>query len=99
MFEILNPIVHNPIRLAILNLLIQSGEMEFTNLKKITNSSAGNLSIQINKLKDSGYVEVTKQFKNNYPQTICKITEKGTIEFNNYVKVMHAYLNPVEKFN
>jgi DNA-binding MarR family transcriptional regulator len=68
-------------------------EAEFTFLKEKTNSTAGNLSVQIQKLKDAGYIEVTKQFKDNYPQTVCRITDKGIEAFEAYVKALSEYIN------
>ena len=76
MFKDLDPILHSQLRLAIMSLLIAVKEAEFNYLKENTNATAGNLSVQITKLKEAGYVEVTKNFKDNYPQTICKITPK-----------------------
>ena len=71
MFKDLDPILHTPLRLAIVSLLISVKEAEFTFIKEKTNATAGNLSVQLNKLKDAGYIDINKQFKNNYPQTIC----------------------------
>ncbi|GGH77004.1 DNA-binding transcriptional ArsR family regulator [Filimonas zeae] len=93
MFKDLNPILHSQLRLAVVSLLIGVKEAEFTFIKKKTNATAGNLSVQIQKLKEAGYVEVIKQFKDNYPQTICKITEKGIAAFEDYVKALQQYLN------
>ncbi|MBS1510099.1 MAG: transcriptional regulator [Bacteroidetes bacterium] len=94
MFKDLDPILHSQLRLAVMSLLISVKEAEFTFLREKTNSTAGNLSVQINKLKDAGYIEVTKQFSNNYPQTMCKITPKGTDAFETYVKALQTYMNP-----
>ncbi len=94
MFKELDPILHSQLRLAVISLLICVKEAEFTFLKEKTNSTAGNLSVQINKLKDAGYIEVTKQFSKNYPQTICKITAKGIDAFEDYVKALQSYMNP-----
>ena len=94
MFKELDPILHSQLRLAVISLLISVKEAEFTFLKEKTNSTAGNLSVQINKLKDAGYIEVTKQFSNNYPQTICKITTKGIESFEAYVNALQSYMNP-----
>ena len=93
-FKELDPILHSQLRLAVVSLLISVREAEFTFLKEKTNSTAGNLSVQINKLKDAGYIEVTKQFSNNYPQTICKITTKGIESFEAYVNALQSYMNP-----
>ena len=94
MFKELDPILHSQLRLAVMSLLISVKEAEFTFLKEKTNSTAGNLSVQINKLKDAGYIDVTKQFKDNYPLTICKITRKGIESFESYVKALQSYMNP-----
>ena len=93
MFKDLDPILHSQLRLAIMSLLIAVKEAEFNYLKENTNATAGNLSVQITKLKEAGYVEVTKNFKDNYPQTICKITPKGVAAFDDYVKSLQSYLN------
>jgi len=92
-FKELDPILHSQLRLAVMSLLISVKEAEFTFIKEKTNSTAGNLSVQVQKLKDAGYIEVTKQFKENYPQTTCKITKKGIEAFENYVKALQEYLN------
>jgi DNA-binding transcriptional ArsR family regulator len=92
MFKDLDPILHSQLRLAVMSLLISVKEAEFTFLKEKTNATAGNLSVQIQKLKDAGYIEVTKQFKDNYPQTICKVTSKGVDAFEKYVKTLQEYI-------
>lgn len=92
MFKDLDPILHSQLRLAIISILISGKEAEFTLLKERTNSTAGNLSVQIQKLKDAGYINIIKQFRNNYPQTICHITQLGTIAFEEYVKSLQDYL-------
>ncbi len=94
MFKELDPILHSQLRLAVISLLISVKEAEFTFLKEKTNSTAGNLSVQINKLKEVEYIEVTKQFKDNYPLTICRITKKGIESFEAYVKALQSYMNP-----
>jgi DNA-binding transcriptional ArsR family regulator len=92
-FKELDPILHSQLRLAVMSLLISVKEAEFTFLKEKTNSSSGNLSVQISKLKEAGYIEIKKQFNNNYPQTICKITGEGSQAFENYVKALQSYMN------
>lgn len=92
MFKDLDPILHSQLRLAVISLLISVKEAEFTFLREKTNSTAGNLSVQIQKLKDAGYIEVTKQFKDNYPQTLCRITPKGVEAFEEYVSSLKSYL-------
>jgi DNA-binding transcriptional ArsR family regulator len=91
-FKDLDPILHSQLRLAVMSLLVSVKEAEFTFLKEKTNATAGNLSVQIQKLKDAGYIDVIKQFKENYPQTICKITAEGIRAFETYVKNLKTYL-------
>ena len=94
MFKELDPILHSQLRLAIISLLISIKEAEFTFLKEKTKASAGNLSVQINKLKEAGYLDVVKKFHNNYPQTICKISLKGIEAFDIYIIALKTYMNP-----
>jgi DNA-binding transcriptional ArsR family regulator len=93
MFKELDPILHSQLRLAIVSLLIGLKEAEFTYIKEKTNATAGNLSVQLNKLKEAGYVEISKQFRDNYPLTSCKITAAGIHAFEQYVKDLQQYLN------
>lgn len=92
MFKELDPILHSQLRLAVMSLLIGVKEAEFTFIKEKTNSTAGNLSVQVQKLKEVGYIDVVKQFKDNYPLTTCKITPKGIEAFEEYVKALQQYL-------
>lgn len=93
MFKELDPILHSQLRLAIVSLLVSVKEAEFTFLKEQTNATAGNLSVQLNKLKESGYIEITKQFRDNYPLTLGKITPAGIKAFEQYVKDLQDYLH------
>jgi DNA-binding transcriptional ArsR family regulator len=92
MFNELDPILHSQLRLAVMSLLISVKEAEFNFLKEKTNATAGNLSVQLNKLKDAGYISIKKQFKDNYPLTTCSITTVGIDAFEKYVKDLQAYL-------
>jgi DNA-binding MarR family transcriptional regulator len=92
-FKDLDPILHSQLRLAVISLLMQQPEAEFTFLREKTNATAGNLSVQINKLREAGYIEVHKQFHNNYPQTICRITSLGKQAFQKYVNNLQSYLH------
>ena len=91
MFKELDPILHSQLRLAVVSLLISVEEAEFTFIKEKTNATAGNLSVQLNKLKEAGYIDVAKQFKDNYPQTTCRITTAGIAAFDEYVKNLQTY--------
>ena len=91
-FKELDPVLHSQLRLAVVSLLIGVKEAEFIFLKEKTGATAGNLSVQIQKLREAGYIDVIKQFKDNYPQTICKITNAGIKAFDQYVKNLQSYL-------
>ena len=94
MFKDLDPVLHSQLRLAVVSLLITVEEAEFNFLKEKTNATSGNLSVQLEKLKTEGYIEVNKSFRNNYPLTVCKITKKGINAFEKYVESLKSYLNP-----
>jgi DNA-binding transcriptional ArsR family regulator len=92
-FKELDPILHSQLRLAVISLLVSVKEAEFTFLKEKTGATAGNLSVQLQKLKEAGYIDIVKQFKDNYPQTLCKITKNGVRAFEDYVNNLKQYLN------
>ncbi|HPE56366.1 MAG TPA: transcriptional regulator [Bacteroidales bacterium] len=92
-FKDLDPLLHNQLRLSIISLLIGVESAEFKYLLDKTEATRGNLSVQITKLKDAGYVNVKKTFRNNYPLTTCKITAKGVDAFEKYVDAISGYLN------
>jgi DNA-binding transcriptional ArsR family regulator len=92
-FKELDPILHSQLRLAVISLLVSVKEAEFTFLKEKTGATAGNLSVQLQKLKEAGYIDIVKQFKDNYPQTLCKITIDGVKAFEDYVNNLKQYLN------
>ncbi len=95
----LDPILHSQLRLSIVSLLIALKEAEFEYLKNESGASSGNLSVQLQKLREAGYIEIHKTFRNNYPLTTCRITEKGVCAFDLYVKNIRTYLNPRPKVN
>ena len=92
MFKPLDPLLHNQLRLAIISLLVNVESGEFKYLLENTGATRGNLSVQISKLKDAGYISVRKTFKNNYPLTTCRISQKGVGAFEHYVESIETYL-------
>ena len=96
MFKELDPILHSPLRLAVVSLLIGLDKAEFVYLKEKTNATAGNLSLQIDKLSRAGYISVKKGFKGKYPVTICQIKPKGINAFQSYVEALKTYI-PAER--
>ena len=88
----LDPLLHNELRLSIMSLLVSLEEADFPLLKEKTEATSGNLSIQIQKLNEAGYIEVEKRFKNNYPQTLCRLSNKGIEAFESYVAELKKFL-------
>ncbi len=93
MLNDLDPILHSQLRLSIMSLLVSLEEAEFVYLKEKTKATAGNLSLQLDKLREAGYIEIIKTFKKNYPLTKCKITPKGIKAFEKYVNDIKGYLH------
>ena len=94
MFNDLDPILHSQLRLSIVSILMTVEEAEFTFIKESTGAAAGNISIQIKKLQEAGYVKVEKTFKNNYPNTTVSMTKKGIKAFEDYVNDLKKYISP-----
>ncbi len=93
-FKALDPLLHSQLRLAVVSLLVSVESADFVYIKEQTGATAGNLSVQIDKLSTAGYIEVTKHFEGKRPKTTCKMTPKGVDAFEQYVKNIQQYLKP-----
>lgn len=89
----LDPLLHSELRLAVMSILASVEEADFTYLKEQTGATSGNLSVQIDKLAEAGYITVEKGFRGKMPRTTCRITPTGTEAFRTYVKALKKYLN------
>lgn len=98
-FKPLDPIFNAPVRLGVMSVLISVEKASFGYLKEATETTQGNLSQQIKKLKDAEYIDVIKSFENNYPKTECKITERGRLAFAKYVEALATYIDKPETEN
>ncbi|MEO7992459.1 MAG: transcriptional regulator [Chryseolinea sp.] len=92
MFSDLDPLLHSQLRLGIMSLLMSVEYAEFTFLKEKTNSTAGNLSVQLDKLSVAGYISIEKSFKGKKPLTTCTVTKKGIKAFEEYVNALKQYI-------
>jgi len=92
MFKKLDPLLHSELRLAVMSVLVNLEEADFVYLRETTGATAGNLSVQIDKLTTAGYITVEKGFKGKKPQTICRITAEGLKAFESYVDALKTYL-------
>lgn len=91
-FKPLDPLLHSQLRLAVMSILISVESAEFTFLKEKTESTAGNLSVQLDKLDKAEYITITKSFKGKRPLTTCSITQKGIKAFESYVENLKNYI-------
>ena len=93
MFNDLDPLLHSQLRLAIVSLLVSEEKTTFSQIKEVTKATSGNISVQIQKLEQAGYITVQKSFKDNYPNTELHLTPKGLQAFEEYVMALIGYLN------
>ena len=91
-FKALDPLLHSQLRLGVISLLMSVESAEFTYLKEKTSSTAGNLSVQLDKLEKAGYIEIRKSFRNKRPLTTCSITKSGLKAFETYVENLQQYI-------
>ncbi len=84
--------LHSQLRLAVVSLLLSVEEADFSYLKDKTQATSGNLSVQIDKLSEAGYIEVRKEIIGKKPRTSCRLTDKGRDALNEYVSTLKEYL-------
>lgn len=92
MFKELNPLLHSELRLGVMSILISVESADFTFIRKQTGTTAGNLSVQLDKLNQAGYIVIEKGFKGKMPCTTCKITPAGIAAFREYVDAIQTYI-------
>lgn len=88
----LDPLLHSQLRLGVMSILMSVESAEFTFLKEKTNSTAGNLSVQLDKLSEAGYIAIEKSFRGKKPLTTCRITKQGLKAFEEYVNSLKQYI-------
>ena len=92
MFKKLNPLLHSELRLAVMSILVGVDEADFVYIRKQTGATAGNLSVQLDKLSEAGYIAMEKGFKGKKPCTTCRVTEAGISAFSEYVAALMDYI-------
>lgn len=93
MYKELDPLLHSELRLAVMSILVAAESADFTFIKEQTGATSGNLSVQLDKLAQAGYIEIEKGYNGKKPRTTCRITPVGTEAFANYVETLKSYLN------
>lgn len=93
MFETLDPLLHSQLRLSVMSLLVSVEQADFVYIREETKATAGNLSVQLDKLSKAGYIEIVKGFRGKKPNTSCRITKIGIEAFEKYVNAINSYIN------
>lgn len=88
----LDPLLHSQLRLAVMSVLMNVEEADFVYLKEKTESTAGNLSVQLEKLSKAGYIAVEKGFSGRKTRTVCRVTDIGRRAFEAYVDALKTYI-------
>jgi DNA-binding MarR family transcriptional regulator len=90
-YQGLDPLIHEKARLSIVTSLATHPQgLVFTDLKELCSLTDGNLSRHLHALSEGGLVEVWKGYKNNRPQTLCRLTDEGRRRFLEYVSVLES---------
>lgn len=92
MLKALDPLLHSELRLGVMSILLGVEEADFVFLRQETGATAGNLSVQLNKLQEAGYIEIEKTFRGKIPCTLCRITPTGINAFGAYVEALKSYI-------
>ena len=93
MFKELDPLLHSQLRLAVMSLLVGTEESDFVYIREKAGATAGNRSVQLDKLSEAGYIDVEKSFVGKKPRTTCRITERGREAMAAYVEALRGYLD------
>ena len=92
MFKELNPLLHSELRLAVMSILLGIDSADFVYLREQTGATAGNLSVQLDKLAKAGYIAIEKGFRGKMPRTVCRMTDTGRDAFAEYVEALKSYI-------
>lgn len=89
----IDPLIHAPTRLKIMAYLSIVESADFTFLMRQTGLTRGNLSVNLRKLEDAGYVRIKKEFVDRIPRTLIRLTEEGRQAIQIYRDNMQIVLN------
>ncbi len=86
----LDRLIHEPVRLGIVSALAAGGPLSFAELKRLLQTSDGNLSVHTRKLEDAGYVTCAKRFEGRVPRTEYRLTRLGRDALERYLSHLDA---------
>jgi DNA-binding MarR family transcriptional regulator len=89
----IDPLIHAPTRLKIMAYLSIVESADFTFLMRQTGLTRGNLSVNLRKLEEAGYVNITKEFVDRIPRTLIRLTNDGRQAIQTYRENMRTVLN------
>ena len=88
----LDRLIHERMRLGILSALAATDALSFNDLKKLLDTTDGNLSVHARKLEEAEYIACTKSFEGRVPKTEYSITAAGRRAFERYLDHMEALI-------
>lgn len=91
-YRLLDEIIHSRVRLAVMAVLVNVEEAEFTYLRKKVNATDGNLGANLRKLEDAGYISAVKTFEHSRPVSNYLITDEGRRAFRKYLERLERIL-------
>ncbi len=86
----LDDVIHGRLRLGVMAFLSTAGSADFNTLKARTQSSDGNLSVQLRKLEEAAYVRIDKSFAGKKPLTTVTLTDEGRSAYIRYLDALRA---------
>ena len=89
----LDRIIHERVRLGIISALAANETLTFNDLKKLLDTTDGNLSVHARKLEDAGYIRCTKTFEGRMPKTEYRLTQEGNEALTKYIDHMEALIH------
>lgn len=87
----LDPLLHSQLRLAVMSILLSVEEADFVYLKEKTEATAGNLSVQLEKLATADYIVKVTDDSGAKPRTVCRMTDTGRLAMQRYVEALKTY--------
>jgi DNA-binding HxlR family transcriptional regulator len=85
-------VIHERIRLGIVSALATSGSLSFSELKRLLQTTDGNLSVHARKLEDAGYISCSKRFEGRTPKTEYQLTSGGRNALETYLGQMEEFI-------
>ncbi len=93
----LDRLIHERMRLGIVSALAANDSLTFNELKKLLQTTDGNLSVHARKLEEANYVSCTKSFEGRMPKTEYRLTDAGKRAFEKYLNHMEALIHAMRE--